>query len=263
MSEFRRHAHLGARSHVNIETVSRALAGVLKVYQREQRLEAEIKLESQDYDPKTKTVNYRFSASRGPIVKLRVEGAGISQDRLKRLVPIFEEGSVDEDLLNEGNRRLRNYYQRLGYFDVKVEHERQTATAEQVTIIFKVRLGQRRHVERVSVAGQPLLRLQHAQATAQRTCRRHSRSPRRILSGTGLGRHQRLAGSLPEQWLLQRQGNRRDQHGPDGRGLGSHAIAPEIEDNSAYGGLPHRRGSTTASRHWCAWKETSMWKRPS
>jgi outer membrane protein insertion porin family len=29
---------------------------------------------------------------------------------------------VDEDLLNEGNRRLRDYYQRLGYFDAKVDH---------------------------------------------------------------------------------------------------------------------------------------------
>ena len=37
--------------------------------------------------------------------------------------PSIEEGSVDEDLLNEGNRRLRDYYQRLGYFDVKVNHE--------------------------------------------------------------------------------------------------------------------------------------------
>ena len=44
------------------------------------------------------------------------------------MIPIFEEGSVDEDLLNEGNRRLRDYYQRQGYFDVKVEHEQQSPT---------------------------------------------------------------------------------------------------------------------------------------
>jgi outer membrane protein insertion porin family len=72
---------------------------------------------------------------------------------VKRVIPIFEEGSVDDDLLNEGNRRLRDYYQRLGYFDVKVEHERQSPTAEQVTILYTVRLGPRRRVEKVSVAG--------------------------------------------------------------------------------------------------------------
>ena len=57
VADFRRHAHLRAGSRVNNETDSRALAGVLKVYQREQRLEAEIKLESEEYDPQTKTVN--------------------------------------------------------------------------------------------------------------------------------------------------------------------------------------------------------------
>jgi outer membrane protein assembly complex protein YaeT len=60
---------------------------------------------------------------------------------------------VDDDLLNEGNRRLRDYYQRLGYFDVKVEHERQSTTPEQVTILYKVRLGPRRRVEKVSIEG--------------------------------------------------------------------------------------------------------------
>jgi outer membrane protein assembly complex protein YaeT len=73
--------------------------------------------------------------------------------RVKRVIPIFEEGAVDDDLLNEGNRRLRDYYQRLGYFDVKVDHEAQSASAEKVVIVYKVRLGPRRRVERVSVAG--------------------------------------------------------------------------------------------------------------
>jgi outer membrane protein assembly complex protein YaeT len=153
VDEFRRHAHLSAGSHVDIETKNKALAGVLKVYQRQQRLEAEIKIESQEYAPQTKTIDFRFSSTRGPIVNLRVEGASVSKERLKRLIPIFEEGSVDEDLLNEGNRGLRNYYQRLGYFDVKVEHELQSATTEQVTILYRVLQGQRRRVERVSVTG--------------------------------------------------------------------------------------------------------------
>jgi outer membrane protein assembly complex protein YaeT len=129
------------------------LAGVLKTYQREQRLEAEIKLESQQYAVENQQANFRFSANRGPTVRVLVEGAKISPDRLKRVIPIFEEGSVDEDLLNEGNRRLRDYYQRMGYFDVKVEHEQKSTTAEQVTILYTVRLGPRRRVERVSVTG--------------------------------------------------------------------------------------------------------------
>ncbi|MGA2889141.1 MAG: POTRA domain-containing protein [Terracidiphilus sp.] len=151
--DFRRHAHLRAGSHVDHETNNRALTGVLKVYQNQQRLEAEIKLESQQYAASSQKTNFRFSANRGPLVKVLVDGASISPDRLKHVIPIFEEGTVDEDLLNEGNRRLRDFYQRMGYFDVKVDHERQTTTAERVTILYKVRLGPRRRVERVSVDG--------------------------------------------------------------------------------------------------------------
>jgi outer membrane protein assembly complex protein YaeT len=153
VEDFRHHAHLKAGSRVDRETDNRALAGVLKVYQGERRLEAEIKLESQQYTQESHQADFRFSANRGPAVKVLVDGAKVSPDRLKHMIPIFEEGSVDDDLLNEGNRRLRDFYQRQGYFDVKVEHERQSTTAEQVTILYKVRLGPRRRVERVSVAG--------------------------------------------------------------------------------------------------------------
>lgn len=151
--EFRRHAHLKEGAHVDHDTTNRALTGVLKQYQGQERLQAEIKLESEAYASDSKKANFRFSATRGPVVHVRLEGANMSPGRVKRVIPIFEEGTVDEDLLNEGNRRLRDYYQRLGYFDVKVEHEQQTANAEQVVILYKVQLGQRRRVERVSVEG--------------------------------------------------------------------------------------------------------------
>jgi outer membrane protein assembly complex protein YaeT len=153
VNDFRRHAHLRAGERVDRETGNRALTGVLKAYRGEQRLEAEIKLESQQFSLESQKVNYRFSANRGPEVKVLVEGASASQELLQKVIPIFEEGSVDEDLLIEGNRRLRDYYQRMGYFDVKVEHERESTAAGLVTILYKVRLGPRRRVERVSVAG--------------------------------------------------------------------------------------------------------------
>lgn len=149
--EFMRHAHLKPGAAVDRDTVSRALAGVLKYYRRQHRLEAEIKLAAQSYA--AHKVTYHFTASRGPVVRVGVMGASIEQDRVKRLVPIFEEGTVDEDLLNEGNRRLRDYFQSLGYFDAKVDHTTDRSSAGLVLITFNVTLGSRRRVERVSVAG--------------------------------------------------------------------------------------------------------------
>jgi outer membrane protein assembly complex protein YaeT len=153
VDQFRRQAHLQAGTRVDHDTSSRALSGVLKHYQKEDRLEADVKLEAQAYSADTKRSNFTFSANRGPVVKLSVDGAKISGERLKRLVPVFEEGTVDEDLLNEGNRRLRDYFQRLGYFDVKVNHLEQSPEGGAVTITYKVTLGARRRVEKVSVAG--------------------------------------------------------------------------------------------------------------
>ena len=151
--DFRRHARLKAGSHVEHDTANKALTGVLKQYRKQDRLEAEIKLESQQYAAETQKTDFHFSASRGPQVKVIVDGASISASRIKHVIPVFEEGTVDEDLLNEGNRRLRDYYQRMGYVDVKVDHEQKTVNADQVEILYRVNLGPRRRVEKVSVAG--------------------------------------------------------------------------------------------------------------
>jgi outer membrane protein insertion porin family len=151
--EFRHYAHLRSGAHVDHDTTNRALSGVLKHYRKQERLEAEIKLESADFDPATGLTNFRFSATQGPQVKVLVQGVKMDQERVRHVIPIYEEGTVDEDLLNEGNRRLRDYYQRLGYFDVKVDHQEQTANPDRVEILFRVSLGPRRRVQHVEIAG--------------------------------------------------------------------------------------------------------------
>ena len=54
-------------------------------------------------------MDYDFHANQGPLVKVLVEGAKISKSRLHLLVPIFEEGTIDNDLLNEGLHNIRDY----------------------------------------------------------------------------------------------------------------------------------------------------------
>ena len=155
--EFRRHAHLRAGALVDHDTANRALAGVLNYYRNKDRLEAEIKLESADYDAATKRTNFRFTASQGPPVKVLVQGANMTGERIRHVIPIYEEGTVDEDLLMEGNRRLRDYYQRFGYFDAKVSHRQQSVIAGpnsgMVEILYRVTLGPRRRVEQVDISG--------------------------------------------------------------------------------------------------------------
>ena len=54
-------------------------------------------------------------ASQGPIVKVvAIEGAKVSKSRLHLLVPVFEESTVDNDLLNEGHAQHQGVHAAAG-----------------------------------------------------------------------------------------------------------------------------------------------------
>jgi outer membrane protein insertion porin family len=151
--EFRKKAKLKAESKVSRDTTNRALEGLRKVYQKQQRLESDVSLKSKDYQPPTNHLNYSFGVNRGPIVTVEVVGAKLNKRLIKKLIPVYEEGAVDDDLLNEGDRSLRDYYQRQGYFNVKITHQRKEQTAQRADIVYTVDLGREHKVLNVSVAG--------------------------------------------------------------------------------------------------------------
>ena len=150
---FRKKSKLKSNSKVNRDTSSRALSNLRKVYQKQQRLEADVSLKSKEYQPPTNHLDYEFSVDRGPVVTIEVDGVKLSKGKLQRLIPVYEEGAVDEDLLNEGDRNLRDYFQREGYFNVKIAHERRVHTAERSDIVYMVDRGLRHRVASVSVTG--------------------------------------------------------------------------------------------------------------
>src|SRR5947209_12451805 len=100
--------------------LSRAFTRLHKKYQKSDRLEAQVSMVDRNYHTDTNRLDYVFEINRGPIVDVRVEGANMRRGLIKKYVPIYEEGAVDEDLLSEGRRNLRDYFQTQGYFDVKV-----------------------------------------------------------------------------------------------------------------------------------------------
>jgi outer membrane protein assembly complex protein YaeT len=153
LREFRTIAHLRAGSHVDHETAERALSAIMKHYHERDHLEADLKLTSQKYVASTMKSNFVFAATQGRLVKVFVEGANLAPSRVRHIIPLFEEGAVDDDLLNEGDRRLRDYFQRLGYFDVKVDHEQQSSSTGLLTILYHAHLGARRSLGSVSVDG--------------------------------------------------------------------------------------------------------------
>jgi outer membrane protein insertion porin family len=138
---------------VTRETTSDALSGVRGYYQKEDRLEGTISQESATYAPPRKQLDYRFQANQGPVVKVVVNGVKLSRSRIKLLVPVYEEGAVDIDLLNEGAFNIRDYLQQKGYFDVQDSVQLIGKGTPTVTVQYDVKPGQEHRVTDVTIKG--------------------------------------------------------------------------------------------------------------
>jgi outer membrane protein insertion porin family len=83
------------------------------------------------YDSAKNTVPLELDVTEGPRVRILVTGAKFSNGELKKLVPVYQEGAVDADLLEEGKRNIRERLERQGYFDAEVEYATSTSLAKQ------------------------------------------------------------------------------------------------------------------------------------
>lgn len=96
------------------------------------------------YDAQTNRVPIKLAVTAGPRVRLEITGAHLSQGRRRKLLPIYAEGGVDEDLLQEGRRNIRDYFQGQGYFGAQVEvSSRQDETGGQRVISYEITRGDR------------------------------------------------------------------------------------------------------------------------
>ncbi len=104
------------------------------------------------HQPDSSTVTLEMTAVAGPKIRVEIAGARLGRDDRRELIPIYQEGAVDEDLLREGQRNLAAHYQSEGYFDAEVTYQRETQEETQV-IRYLVTLGQRRELVGIGVEG--------------------------------------------------------------------------------------------------------------
>ncbi len=146
---------LGKQCQVKIErdTPSTALSGVRTYYQKKERLEGTISLQEQNYDAPHKKLNYRFAAEQGPIVHVVINGVKVSKSRKQLLVPIYQESTVDNDLINEGSYNIKDFLQQQGYFDVDDTVKVMGEGTPVVTVQYDVTPGKRHRVQEVNLKG--------------------------------------------------------------------------------------------------------------
>ena len=98
------------------------LDGIRRYYESRNLLQSKVTLNRLEYHEDSNTVQPFIDIKEGPRVAVRVEGARIGQAKLIELVPMFQEHSIDTDLVTEGDRNIEQYLESRGYFEAEVSH---------------------------------------------------------------------------------------------------------------------------------------------
>ena len=75
-------------------------------------------------------VDLHLAAELGPRVHIEVRGGDFSQKTIERLVPLYGETRLTEDLIEESRVNLRDHLVEKGYRDASVETERESASLD-------------------------------------------------------------------------------------------------------------------------------------
>ena len=147
-------AHLQPGRRATLGRTTAALERLRKKYQKQNRLEAQAAVTEKNYDPANNTESYVLNVDRGPVVEIRLNGAKLRKGKLKKYVPVYEENAVDADLLAEGARNIRDYFQTKGFFDVRVDFREEDDLAhDRRYVIFNVNKGQRHKLVAIELQG--------------------------------------------------------------------------------------------------------------
>ena len=115
-----------------------------------------------EYDAAKKTIPLDLDVTEGPRVRVTVTGAKFSKGDLKKLIPVYQVGAVDADLLEEGKRNLLERLEREGYFDAEVDYETNTHEVKgngkggqgtEEIITYTVKRGERHKLVGIEITG--------------------------------------------------------------------------------------------------------------
>ena len=110
------------------------------------------------YHPETNRADLIITVDQGSKVDVKIEGAKLSWipflsgRQEKKLIPIYEEATYDQDLVQEGQRNLVSFFQAKGYFDVHVQTNVQQQQ-DKIALIYSIDKGKRHKVGDVTFRG--------------------------------------------------------------------------------------------------------------
>ncbi len=135
------------------ERVDEGLSRIVESLHEKDYWQADATLATRDYNPDQQVFDLVAKIERGPKVLVRVEGYDLAEKKKRRLLPIYEEGAVDDDLVLEGSENLKNYLQNEGYFEARVSYEIESRTPERIDVVYRVEPGPKSKLVAVEFEG--------------------------------------------------------------------------------------------------------------
>ena len=115
-------------------------------------LAAKVRLVGANYNPETNRADVTFNVQTGPVVHTQIQGAHLWSWTKRKLLPIYQQVGVDQELIEEGRQNLVSQFQSKGYFDDKVDVQvDQQPGAE--SIVYRITKGPRHKVAALHLAG--------------------------------------------------------------------------------------------------------------
>ena len=147
-------SHMKPGRLVKRELLQRGVERLRKRYVKQNRLRAELTAGLPVFHLESNTVDYSIQVDRGPVVDIGVEGYKLPRSKLKRYVPVWEEHAVDEDLLNEGRRNLRDYLESQGYFHATVQvRQDEDAAHDRQHIVYTIDPKSKHRLRAIQIEG--------------------------------------------------------------------------------------------------------------
>ncbi len=117
---WKRFLNRGGYRPVTETRVQSGLNGIRRLMENDGHLLSRVTLAGMDWKKEQGIVVPTIEITDGPSIDLSFEGYRLSRGTQRKLIPVFEEHSVDRELLTEGSRNVAAYLQARGYFDAKV-----------------------------------------------------------------------------------------------------------------------------------------------
>ena len=140
----------------SLKSIQNATLSMQNALVNQDHLGAHVKMVGAEYDTASNLANITFHVAEGPVVRVEIEGAHVWKFRQRRLLPLYQQVGVDEELIQEGRNNLISYLQSKGNFDAAVK----TSVSKQGTgesILYEITKGPKHKVSSLSIDGNKVL----------------------------------------------------------------------------------------------------------